>query len=68
MAGMRLGLERVREFVAGHYPMNERVILCGDFNITFDDRDVWDPERWRERILCSTPEREALKHHGRGGL
>ncbi len=53
-------LDRVRDLVQESYPMEERVILCGDFNITFDDRDVWDPERWRERILCSTPERAAL--------
>lgn len=38
----------------------EKVVVCGDFNVTFDDRDVYDPEAWRERVLCSTPEREAL--------
>ena len=42
------------------FPMDEKVVVCGDFNVTFDDRDVYDPERWHERILCSTPEREAL--------
>ena len=47
---------------------NEKVCLCGDFNVTFDDRDVWDPERWRERVLCSTPEREALARVLEGGL
>jgi exodeoxyribonuclease-3 len=40
--------------------VGEKVVVCGDFNVTFDDRDVYDPELWRERILCSTPEREAL--------
>ncbi len=40
------------------YP--ETVVL-GDFNIAPDDRDVHDPEAWREKILCSTPEREALR-------
>jgi exodeoxyribonuclease-3 len=69
--GQKVGAERyafkldwlaeLAAFVRERYPMNERVILCGDFNITFDDRDVWDPEGWRERILCSTPEREALR-------
>jgi len=53
-------LEHLADFVAGRYDMREKVVLCGDFNCTFDDRDVYDPERWRERILCSTPEREAL--------
>ncbi len=36
------------------------VIVVGDFNIAPEDRDVHDPEAWREKILCSTPEREAL--------
>jgi exodeoxyribonuclease-3 len=35
-------------------------VVLGDFNIAPDDRDVHDPEAWREKILCSTPEREAL--------
>jgi len=53
-------LERLRAFVHERYPMTEKVVLTGDFNVTFDDRDVYDPDAWREKILCSTPEREAL--------
>jgi exodeoxyribonuclease-3 len=53
-------LERLAAFVRERYDMGEKVILTGDFNVTFDDRDVYDPERWRERILCSTRERAAL--------
>jgi exodeoxyribonuclease-3 len=53
-------LARLADHVRARFPMTEKVVLCGDFNVTFDDRDVYDPERWRERILCSTPEREAL--------
>jgi exodeoxyribonuclease-3 len=53
-------LERLAAFVAERYDMGEKVVLCGDFNVTFDDRDVYDPEAWRERVLCSTAEREAL--------
>jgi exodeoxyribonuclease-3 len=37
------------------------LVVLGDFNIAPDDRDVHDPKRWREKILCSTPEREALR-------
>ncbi len=55
-------LGALREFLLAGFPMDEKVVVCGDFNITFDDRDVYDPERWRERILCSTPERETLAH------
>ena len=53
-------LGALRSFLVERFPMDEKVVVCGDFNVTIDDRDVYDPERWRERILCSTPEREAL--------
>ncbi|MEZ5652411.1 MAG: exodeoxyribonuclease III [Burkholderiaceae bacterium] len=36
-------------------------ILLGDFNIAPEDRDVHDPEAWREKVLCSTPERERFQ-------
>jgi len=53
-------LAKLREFVAAQLSEYPRLVLTGDFNITFDDRDVYDPEAWREKILCSTPERAAL--------
>ena len=52
-------LARLREHIA-RLDLAEKVVVTGDYNITFDDRDVYDPARWREKILCSTPEREAL--------
>ena len=73
-------LGRLRKLMWERYMMTEKVVVAGDFNVTFDDRDVYDPEAWREKILCSTPEREALlrvmdcglkdafrKHHEEGG-
>ena len=42
---------------AGRY--RDRVVV-GDFNVAPTDADVHDPEAWEERILCSTPERDAL--------
>jgi exodeoxyribonuclease-3 len=51
---------RLADLVASR-DLGERFVLAGDFNVTFDDRDVYDPSAWRERILCSTPEREALR-------
>ena len=53
-------LDRLRALIKSHYDLKEKVVVTGDFNVTFDDRDVYDPEEWREKILCSTPEREAL--------
>ena len=61
-------LERLAEYVKSEFPMNEKVVVTGDFNITFDDRDVYGPEAWREKILCSTPEREALAKVMEDGL
>ncbi|MEO6967786.1 MAG: exodeoxyribonuclease III [Rhodanobacteraceae bacterium] len=54
-------LARVADFLRGeleHYP---NLVVLGDFNIAPEDRDVHDPEAWREQVLCSTPEREALQ-------
>ncbi|MCK9215203.1 MAG: exodeoxyribonuclease III, partial [Rhodoferax sp.] len=34
--------------------------LMGDFNITFDDADVWDPEGMRDQIHCTDEERYEL--------
>ncbi|TAM95751.1 MAG: exodeoxyribonuclease III [Rhodanobacteraceae bacterium] len=38
-----------------------KVVVLGDFNIAPEDRDVHDPEAWRGQILCSEPERAALR-------
>jgi exodeoxyribonuclease-3 len=39
---------------------HEHCVVLGDFNIAPEDRDVHDPEQWRDKVLCSKPEREAL--------
>ena len=39
----------------------EVFLLGGDFNIAPQDEDVYDPQEWHEKILCSTPEREGLR-------
>ncbi len=53
-------LGRVADYIALQLAQHKRFVTLGDFNIAPEDRDVHDPEAWRERILCSTPEREAL--------
>ena len=54
-------LEAVHGWIADELQRHPKLVVLGDFNIAPDDRDVWDPKRWREKILCSTPEREALQ-------
>lgn len=54
-------LEGLAQWLISHHQPGDPVILTGDFNIAPDDRDVYDPEGWRDKILCSDPERERLK-------
>ncbi len=54
-------LERVTAWLEDEMKQHEHVVVLGDFNIAPDDRDVYDPEAWHEKILCSTPERNALE-------
>ncbi|MEM6937704.1 MAG: exodeoxyribonuclease III [Pseudomonadota bacterium] len=74
-------LDKVTEFLEQELAENPLTVVLGDFNIAPDDRDVHDPKRWHEKILCSTKEREALfaiydlgftdtfrLHHEDGGL
>jgi exodeoxyribonuclease-3 len=53
-------LAQVTAFLAAEIRRHPRLVVMGDFNIAPDDRDVHDPLAWREQVLCSTPEREAL--------
>jgi len=54
-------LARVTEHVRTELTRHPRLAVVGDFNIAPEDRDVHDPAAWREQVLCSTPEREALR-------
>lgn len=54
-------LARVTDWLAGEAGRHENLLVVGDFNIAPDDRDVHDPEQWREKILCSSTERAALQ-------
>jgi exodeoxyribonuclease-3 len=54
-------LAKVRAFLADEIRRHPDLVVLGDFNITPDDRDIYDPVAWKEQILCSTPERDALK-------
>ena len=54
-------LSKVTDFVSAELERHPRFVALGDFNIAPQDRDVHDPHGWHEKILCSTPEREALQ-------
>jgi len=52
---------RLRKFLDDSLDPQSPVLLCGDFNVAPEDRDVWDPEKWRGQVLFSEPEKEALR-------
>jgi exodeoxyribonuclease-3 len=54
-------LTALREWVRAEMAAHPRLVLMGDYNITFDDADVWDPDGMRESIHCTTEERTHLR-------
>jgi exodeoxyribonuclease III len=54
-------MRHVSAYIQSQLQRYPDMVILGDFNITPEDRDVHDPEAWREKILCSTQERAALQ-------
>ena len=53
-------MRRLRAFFDTHYDSSAPVLLCGDFNVAPEDRDVHDVRLWRGRIMFSDQEHAAL--------
>jgi exodeoxyribonuclease-3 len=54
-------LSALRRWVKEELIQHPRLVLMGDYNITFDDDDVWDPEGLRDTIHCTEEERYHLR-------
>lgn len=54
-------LRRLHRWLEQELAAHPRMVVLGDFNIAPEDRDVHDPEAWRGQVLCSEPERAALR-------
>ena len=54
-------MRRLRSFFDAHFETNAAVLLCGDFNVAPEERDVHDVRLWQGRILFSDPERAAIQ-------
>lgn len=54
-------LDALLQWLDEHSSPDELLCVCGDFNIAPEDVDVWDADAWREKILCSTPERQRFQ-------
>ena len=50
-------LDALRAWVADELTRHPQLVLMGDFNITPDDRDVFDPVAWAGQIHCTPEER-----------
>lgn len=53
-------LKALEEFLVTTHSSDERVVLCGDFNIAPHSIDVYDPSVWEGRVLFTQPERDWL--------
>ncbi|MDZ7769527.1 MAG: exodeoxyribonuclease III [Woeseiaceae bacterium] len=54
-------LAALRDWLAAELTNHEKLVVLGDFNIAPEDRDVYDPVKWGDDVLCSEPERAALR-------
>ena len=61
-------LGRLQDYLQQLLQERPRCLVTGDFNIAPADEDVYDPEAWRGKVLCSEPERAAFQALIRSGL
>ena len=58
----------MRSFLDEGYDPYENVVLCGDFNITPHELDVWDTRLWLNKLHYTKPERDTLQIVKRWGF
>lgn len=61
-------LRRLRTHLDAVAEPSSDVVVCGDFNVAPEDRDVWDPTRCHGGTHVSPEERDALAHVREWGL
>jgi exodeoxyribonuclease-3 len=61
-------LQRLRNFFDETCNVNSDVLLCGDFNVAPDERDVYDVPTWQGKLHFSIPERAALDYVQKWGF
>jgi len=54
-------LNHLKDYLKAQSVRDEPICLLGDFNIALEDRDIHDPERFKDGIMATNQEREALK-------
>ena len=61
-------LGRWKKWLLDNADNGDDLALCGDLNVAPEDRDVYDPEGWKDQVLCHPDERAALADVCRWGL
>lgn len=55
-------LERLRAYLNTQATATTPLVLCGDFNVAPEDKDVAHPEEWKDSVLCHPEVRQAYRH------
>jgi exodeoxyribonuclease-3 len=74
-------MERLRVYLHHHFKPETPLVLCGDYNVAPEDRDVYEPKQWVSEPIFHIDARKALesirtfglvdvyrKHHSEGSL
>lgn len=61
-------LGRLEGWLSTHASPDEPLVVCGDFNIAADERDVHDPAAWRDTVLFHPDMRARLDELKAWGL
>jgi len=61
-------LERLTGHLRKNFSPEDRVLLCGDFNVALDDKDVARPADWSDSVLCDETTRAAVGRIADWGL
>ena len=61
-------LGQLRAYLAASHAPDELLVLCGDFNVAPEPRDVYDPVALASQVLFTPPERAALAPVAAWGL
>ncbi len=61
-------LARLRRYLDTHASPSQPLILCGDFNVAPEERDVYEPRYWERQTLFHVDSRVALEQVRAFGL
>jgi exodeoxyribonuclease-3 len=53
-------LERLSAHLERRYAARDKLVVCGDFNVAPEDRDVARPDEWKDSVLCAAQVRAAF--------